>query len=873
MSKLITQELSRSLLSSIAESSEDAIIGLTLEGDIISWNYGAEKTYGYNANEILGRHISILIPEDRLEFTNSIIRRVKNKERIERYEAGHIKKDGERIVVSLTVSYFHCKKNDIEGASIVSRDITPSKLSEEALKESENFNKTILSSVKRGIVVIDDQGRIKLWNKYMEDLTCIKSIDAIWYPALEKMTFLAQDLFSNLFTKALMGHTTSSYRTSFFSENIPGFQPDANQNASNKWLSVSFAPHYSLTGQIVGAVATVSDISEQIEAEENLYETNVKLSALINSSPVAIFIIDTQKKITLWNPTAEKMFNYKKDEIIETHIPILPSKSNEIFEELFQSVLNGNIESNYEILLQRKNNIYFDASLSTSPLFDNSGEIIGIISIVIDISKRKNFEKALQESKKRFIELYDNMSSGVIFYEGLGDGDDFLIKDLNPAAERIEKTNKETIIQKKLSDLVRRDLNAGLFEAFKRVWSTGNPEEYLFTFYADNNNIVGWRKNYIYKLPSGEIVAIFDDTTEKMASDERLKESEERYRSFVQNFKGIAFRWTLDYYPLLFHGSVKEITGYDEKDFTDRRIKWDDIILPEDLQSIKLQSDKVGVMPNYEHDFEYRIINKNSETVWVHEHLQNICGDDNKLLYIQGTIYNITERKKAEFDLKRSQEQFRNLAMHLETAREEEKKRIALEIHDELGHALTALKLDLAWLLKKKFLKREALLDKIQTMYDLIEVTIRKVRLISTELRPSVLDHFGLVAAIEWQAKEFQKRTGCRTRLTINPTEITVDEYRATALFRIFQEILTNVARHANASRVDVNLEVKDNIIYLKISDNGKGIKQDQIASVKSFGLIGMNERANALGGNLTISGISGIGTTITVKVPIKDNF
>ena len=886
-------DFAKSLFVSIVESTEDAIIGLDLEGVIIIWNKGAEMTYGYKREEVVGKLISFLVPEDRLEISQNILEKLKNNEKIERYEAEHLRKNGERIVVSLAVSHFVDITTGTAGFSIISRDITPSKVAEMALKESENFKNTILSSVKHGIAVIGLDGKIKLWNRFMEEFTQIPSKDALMKPASEIMSFLTKEKFEDFFYKAISGQTLPSYRAKLHTKirveekkefgkshiadssikgtvlfSIKGLTSD--DFITEKWLSVSFAPHYAVNGEIVGSVATVADISKRVASELELQNTNLKLSALINSSPAAIFILDKEKRITLWNLAAEKMFLYKSSDVINSIIPIIPKNFSQEFQDIFQATLNGDVISNSEIVLNRNNNTNLIASLSSSPLLDNEGEVTGMIGIVIDISKRKNFEKALQESQNRFIELYDNMSSGVVFYEPIQSGNDFIIKDLNPAAAKIENVNKEDVIRKKLSELTPRDLNKGLFEAMKKVWLSGKPAEFPYTFYKDINNIAGWRKNYIYKLPSGDIVSIFDDTSQRIASEEALKESEERYRGFVQNFKGIAFRWTLDYRPLLFHGSVKEITGYEEKDFTEGRIKWDDIILSEDLQSIKLQNDKVGVMPNYEHDFEYRILRKDGQDIWVHEHLQNICGEDNKLLYIQGTIYSITERKKAEFDLKRSQEQLRNLAIHLETAREEEKKRIALEIHDELGHALTALKLDLAWLLKKKFLRRDALLEKIQQMYELIEVTIRKVRLISTELRPSVLDHFGLVAAIEWQAKEFQKRTGCRTRLTITPQEISVDEYHTITLFRIFQEILTNVARHANASRVDVSLELKENSLYLKVSDNGKGIKQDQITDVKSFGIIGMNERTNALGGSLNISGISGIGTTITVRLPIN---
>jgi len=272
-----------------------------------------------------------------------------------------------------------------------------------------------------------------------------------------------------------------------------------------------------------------------------------------------------------------------------------------------------------------------------------------------------------------------------------------------------------------------------------------------------------------------------------------------------------------------------------------------------------------------EKTLEYRIIHKDGTIKWVHQYFQNLFDDKGYMTFIQGILYNITDRKEAEDELKHSREQFRNLALYIDSIREEEKKHLAIEIHDELGHALTALKLELSWLIKKKYLRQDVLFEKVRKMNELIESTIRKVRSISSQLRPSVLDHFGLVAALEWQAAEFQKRSAIRCRLTVNSTDIKLDEQRSTAIFRIFQEVLTNVARHAKATRVDVILERINDEIFLRISDNGRGIKQEQINNKTSLGLLGMFERANANRGKLSIAGVIGIGTTVTLSIPISN--
>ncbi|MDP4196137.1 MAG: PAS domain-containing protein [Bacteroidota bacterium] len=226
----------------------------------------------------------------------------------------------------------------------------------------------------------------------------------------------------------------------------------------------------------------------------------------------------------------------------------------------------------------------------------------------------------------------------------------------------------------------------------------------------------------------------------------------------------------------------------------------------------------------------------------------------------------------AEFQLKNSREQLRRLSAHTQSAREEERTRISREIHDELGQALTGLKMDLSWLEKRLLTENtaaEPIQEKIAAMYSLINSTIKSVRKISSELRPGVLDYLGITAAIEWQAQEFQSRTGIECKLIRLPKELTMDQNFSTALFRIFQETLTNVARHANATVIEVELLLQNGKVILRIHDNGRGITDEEIINTKSFGLLGMRERAYLLGGEFNIKGTPGNGTTVTVTIPV----
>jgi PAS domain S-box-containing protein len=228
----------------------------------------------------------------------------------------------------------------------------------------------------------------------------------------------------------------------------------------------------------------------------------------------------------------------------------------------------------------------------------------------------------------------------------------------------------------------------------------------------------------------------------------------------------------------------------------------------------------------------------------------------------------ITERKDAEEKARRSRAELRALAARLLLVREEERTRIAREIHDELGQALTGLKLDLAWL-QPRIDDRGELSEWVRSIVQRVDSTMDSVRRIATDLRPSILDHLGLVAAIEWQAQEFERRTGVTASVRTNAPDVAVDEVRATAVFRMLQETLTNVARHARASRVDIELTVGNLDLALDVRDNGRGITPAEIAGGRSLGLVGLRERAIACGGLVSIRGTPGQGTHVAVRVPL----
>ncbi|WP_292934170.1 response regulator [Noviherbaspirillum sp.] len=231
-------------------------------------------------------------------------------------------------------------------------------------------------------------------------------------------------------------------------------------------------------------------------------------------------------------------------------------------------------------------------------------------------------------------------------------------------------------------------------------------------------------------------------------------------------------------------------------------------------------------------------------------------------------LLHINERKQAEEALRQSQEELRQLASYQERIKEDERKRIAREIHDELGQNLLALRIDIAMLHARTGSTHPKLNQKVHAVLDHIDATMKAMRAIINNLRPTVLD-LGLSAAIEWQVKEFQRRTGISCELAMSEKELMVDDNRATALFRILQESLNNVFRHARASKATIELHTQDNRLIMTVADNGVGIFPGCRRKANSFGLVGIKERVSALGGEFVLDTAQDRGTSIKISIPL----
>ena len=255
---------------------------------------------------------------------------------------------------------------------------------------------------------------------------------------------------------------------------------------------------------------------------------------------------------------------------------------------------------------------------------------------------------------------------------------------------------------------------------------------------------------------------------------------------------------------------------------------------------------------------------------WINSAIYPIVGLYNGKKVFFHMVTDITERKKAEQQLKASREELSELSRHLESVREDERTSIAREIHDELGQTLVTLKVYLSWLLRRLPQAEETVMEQAKPMHAMIDGAIQTAMRLSTELRPGALDDLGLSAALGWQVSEFKKWSATEFRFTSTPRQIMADKELSTAIFRISHEALTNVMRHAEATKVAVSIRSSGGIIRLRIGDNGRGIEKTHLADPKAFGLIGMRERARMLGGDVKIHGRSGKGTVVDIIFPLN---
>ncbi|MFH1437810.1 MAG: PAS domain S-box protein [Pseudomonadota bacterium] len=593
------------------------------------------------------------------------------------------------------------------------------------------------------------------------------------------------------------------------------------------------------------------------------------VAAVVDAMSDGLLLYEMKGTVIHINTALEKMTGYAKSEVAGEEIMELAPRfihpaDLEETAEVMTKFLGGEVPSvPLTLTLIAKDGSGIPVAASGSYVRDAEGKPTHAVILIKDITALKEAEDEIRKSRERLQLLFDYAPDAYFLYNARGE---FI--DGNKAAEEMSGYKKEELIGEsflELDLLARDDLDKAAATLRKiAAGEAPDPQGYTLKRKGGSRIMVEISSFPVQIDRQTQILGIARDVTKQRNTEMDLRESEETLRAL---YNGIPIP------TFTYQRSGKKFLLIDYNDAAG------DLTMGKIEEYVGMTADEMfDDLPAVREDLELCFTGKSSvrrerqvQTKRLREkkhYSVNYAYVDPDLILVHAE--DITERKRAEEELRTSREQLRDLSAHTISVRETERTNIAREIHDELGQNLTALKMDLSWLAKKLPRTPKALIGKTRDMARLVNATIRTVRRVSTELRPGLLDDLGLAAAIEWQAGEFQKRTGIKCDLVVRPEEIVIDRDRSTAIFRIFQEALTNVARHAGAKKVTASLRKRAGNLVLKVEDNGKGITRKQVSDSKSFGLIGMRERAHFWGGKVTVRGAKGRGTTVAVSIPIE---
>ncbi len=417
-----------------------------------------------------------------------------------------------------------------------------------------------------------------------------------------------------------------------------------------------------------------------------------------------------------------------------------------------------------------------------------------------------------------------------------------------------------------------------MIEARLATMSPANPVVVIENRAYRESGEIGWfqfiNRGFFDKTGSlVETQSVGRDITERKQAEQSLAESELKYRRLHESMRDAFAAVDMTGRIQEFNTAFRNMLGYSDEEL--KRLTYQDITPAKwHAAEARIIADQV-FSRGYSDLYEKQYLREDGSTLPVELRTYLIRDRTGNPEQMWAVIRDLSDRKRAEDKLRASQRQMRALAARCQAGREEERSRIAREFHDVLAQELTQLKIDLARTRRevtthRDIDPREALPDRLSEMMHTVDTAIACVQKIATELRPVVLDSLGLCAAVEWQAREFQSRTGIQCQAEVPADERVKDRDTATAVFRIVQEALTNVARHSKATQVRIRLRIETGRVLLRVSDNGCGMSQESIHDPMSIGLAGMRERAQLLGGQFDIRSRPESGTTIAVRIPLR---
>ncbi len=849
--ELLQQKIS---FENIFNNAIDAIYVQSLDGTFIDVNDAVVEMYGYSKEEMIGKSPELVAAPGMNDLAKVIEHTKRAAEGIpQRFEFWGRRKNGQiflKDVRQSTGEYF--------GETVVfafALDISKRKRAEEKLKESEEKFKRIIRELDVGFFSSSIDGQLIEYNKSFCRILGLdlrkdhtnSSLPNFWQNIKDREEYM----------EALLKE-----------ERIKNYTINAKKRNGEKIiLQVNAHTIKNNKGVQIGIEGTITDITEQKEATEAIINKEKQYRTLFNFSPNGILLEDASGTIIDINPAFGELMGYTRDELVGKKVNVLthPEQQDDVAKNILQ-LMDGKVLHHVERSVKKDGTIVYMELSERTFVLPNGKK--GIICIANDITERVLAEQALQQSEEKYRMLIENQTDLVVKVNTEGR---FLY--VSPSYCKLFGKTEQELIGQKYLPLVHNDDVLKTEAAMQKLY------EPPYSMYVQQRALTknGWRwlewmdtsilndKNEVI-----EIIGVGRDITDQKQIEDALLQSDLQLRE-SQKVANLG-SYTLDILSGIWKSSVilDNIFGIDEN-YKHDIDSWLQIVHTDD-RSMMLDYFTKNVLRDHEFfNKEYRIQKINDKDIrWVHGLGKLEFDAHNSPIKMIGTIQDITERKLAERSLLESEEQLRQLTIYMDSKTEDEKKRIAEEIHDGLGQLLTGLKMDLQWISKKWPAESEILRNKFISMKNIIDSSIKEVQKLSIQLRPKMLDELGLLETMHWEADQFEEKTGIYCRVQFSPEEFEVEHERSSTIYRVFMELLTNVYRHANATKVHVKLEIKKNTYMLTFSDNGIGIKQEQIESKFSFGLISITERIHMWDGSIKIKGDHGKGTICEIIIPFQ---
>ncbi len=841
----------------IMNSALDAIVCIDKNGLITVWTPQAERIFGWNEKEALGRSLSdtIIPPQFRAQHTEGMKRYTATGQgpALRRLmELTAVNREGNEFPIEISI--IPVQQGETEFFCAFIRDITERKKAEGALKESEEKLRQILASTADDFYVIDRNYRVILINK-----TAQNNLEQVWGKKVTTGTFMP-----DIFPEDRRDFIKRNYDLVFTGERVE-YEFPVQISDKTFWRRVHYGPVRDANGVITGAFITTADITERKTAEEDIVRTNARFQIMSKATSDIVWDLDVKTGSLWWNDNYYLNLGYSKKEekvgLEDWFTHIHPDDRERVITKFMEAIAGTASAWRDEYRYLKSDGSYLHMLDRGYIMRDAENSAFRMIGSMVDMTPVYEVQKKVIESENRMRTILDTDPECIQLINA-----ECMLQDINKAGlEMIEAENFEKVAGLPVLRLVeeeQREQIAGMIrDAF--MGNSGRIEYGMITLKGKKR----WCEVNIVPFRNGEnevvnALAVTRDITEKKEADFQLIRNEEKYRTLVEQAVDAIALYDANGKILDVNTGSVNLLGYSREELLDMYLK--DVLTKEEIQQNPVRYD---VLQQGKSTIKQRKMRRKDGSI-VDTEVRSQQLPDGRFLSV---IRDLTERIRAEQELQDSYRALRELAGHLQNIREEERSNIAREIHDELGQQLTVLKMDISWLSKKLENPGENVKERLNSLLEMIDNTVKSVRRISSELRPSMLDDLGLPAAIEWHALEFGKRSGIRIHTQVDTGDVKLPGKVGITLFRVFQECLTNVLRHSGADQVNVRLYLKNKRLLLEIEDNGQGFLAKEIENKKTLGILGMRERVSLIRGEYTIESKPGNGTTVRVSVPFAE--